>query len=321
MADNLRIICPDTSLSKSERIDVLFTQIQKWITSDSLIALVQLFNGDINFNLPLKELIDILNNFSNVWDYRKKQANGGERWDIYNDEFVEKNSDEIRKLTAELGLKSITEPIESPTHILPLGGARLANLVRCQKAREVMGNIEYNNPKVIALGGMRQINEIEREFLKEYAPNANTEFDAINGGLLKSFNLNYCSYEENGYLDNNPNFNWAIRKYNSSMDIYSIAAPSSDENRRANSMDTFEFFMKKFSIKDSDKILLVTSCIYVPFQFLKFMSLAIKNNIYIDCIGAESSRTGVQFSKASNYLQETKATINAIKSLSDEFLK
>ena len=39
---------------------------------------------------------------------------------------------------------------------------------------------------------------------------------------------------------------------------------------------TFEFFMKKFRVHEKAKILLITSCIYVPFQLMKFMELAIK---------------------------------------------
>ena len=67
-------------------------------------------------------------------------------------------------------------------------------------------------------------------------------------------------------------------------------------------------------------MLLVTSCIYVPFQFLKFMSIALDKDLYIDCVGVSSSQPGVQFSKTSNYLQETKATIDAMKMLADKYL-
>lgn len=315
----LRIKCPDLSLTRDERIDFLFEEIDRWISSNELCELVNLFGGNIDKSLSIKDRINLLNEFSDIWDYRKIQAGGGERWDIFNDDFVDLHSEEILNLTSTLGLKDITTPEIAPDYILPLGGARLANLVRCQQAKEIVDNIG-DNIKVVALGGKRPLNEIEKEYTVKYSPNAGTEFDALNSGLEIAFGLEGTEYTENGYSDLNPNYSWAIRKYNSGMELYSVAAPSSDPNRRANSIDTFEFFMKKFSINKGTKLLLVTSSIYVPFQFLKFMSLAINNDLYIDCVGVVANFAGVQFSKTSNFLQETKATINVMKALSDEFL-
>ena len=50
------------------------------------------------------------------------------------------------------------------------------------------------------------------------------------------------------------------------------------------------------------------------------MSIALDKDLYIDCVGVSSSQPGVQFSKTSNYLQETKATIDAMKMLADKYL-
>ena len=77
------------------------------------------------------------------------------------------------------------------------------------------------------------------------------------------------------------------------------------------------FFLEKFNITEGNKILLVTSGIYAPFQLLKFMPIALEKNIYVDCVGLNNKRPGSAFNKPANYCQEIKATINAIKMLTD----
>ena len=108
-------------------------------------------------------------------------------------------------------------------------------------------------------------------------------------------------------------------KYKGSS-VYSVAAPSSEpEKRRANSYDTFTYFMDTFNVKKGNKLLLVTSSIYVTFQLLKFMGLALEYGFEVDCIGADSVSTGPNLSKASNYLQEMKSTVDASYTLLKEF--
>ena len=317
MEKELRIICPGVDSAKEERVKQLFGSISNWVYSNELRSLVELFGGKINTNVQLKELIEYLNSFAEVWDYRRIQANGGERWNVYDDVFVEKKSGAIMKLVEKLGLKNITEPNFSPDYILPLGGARMSNLFRPQYAKVISDKNTSKKHCVVALGGMRPISDVEKEAVFTYAPKALTEYDAICAGLEQSFYLNNHRYNEDVCNEDNNNLSWAIRNYDGT-DYYVVAAPSTSPNRRANSMDTFEFFLDTFDIKKGDKVLLVTSCIYVPFQFLKFMKLALEKELIIDCVGTPYN--GNNFLKTSNYLQEIKATINAIKSLSDIYL-
>ena len=51
------------------------------------------------------------------------------------------------------------------------------------------------------------------------------------------------------------------------------------------------------------------------------MDLAIEKGFYVDCVGMPNdNKKGTAFSQITNYCQETKAAINAIKSLSDKWL-
>lgn len=323
MDKRIRLNCPPIGINKKERLEILFESIQKWIYSEPLRQLMEIYNADIPVDLPLKETITWLNEFANVWDFRKRQANGGERWNVSDDDKVERSKDIILKCAAQLGLKDCDTPVVAPDFILPLGGARLANLERAKYARK-MSELFKNEPfSIVALSGKRPINEVELPYIAEYAPNAVTEYDAVNKGLENAFDLSSKEYCETNYITENQNLQWAKRKYTEEFfghAIFSVAAPSSDPSRRANSLDTFNYFMKNFEVRDKQRILLVTSCIYIPFQLLKFVPISIENNIVIDCVGVSAQRRGSQFSKASNYLQEIKAAINAINNLSELYL-
>ena len=314
-----RITCPDSSLPKDERIKYLFENISEWIYSDCLRELISLYGGEdlaSSFGSdPGRDIAD-LQEFSAIWDFRK----GTERWAVRDEKFALDNKVLIMEKAAGLGLTDIHEPSAEPDYILPLGGARLANYVRPKMAREVIDEYGYTGKTIAALSGTRPLNEIERPYTDDYAPYAETEFDAMCAGLEKAFGLS--KFNEEKRMHDNINLNSAVRKYSGrymDSEVYSLAAPSSDpENRRANSYDTFKYLLKHFDIQAGDRLLMVTSCIYVPFQTLKFMDLAIEGGFEVDCIGSDSVDTG-NVSKVSNFLQEIKGTIDAIYTLSRQY--
>lgn len=327
----MRFKCPVVGESKERRIKNIMKQIDEWISSEELSRLVGLFGGKIDRTVNFIDRINYLNEFvGERWDFRKNQANGGERWEIEDTPFVMDHSKEIMSLLKRLGFMDISKPCIVPDYILPLGGARMANLFRCEYAKELYDSFHNKDIPVIALCGKRKLNTKKKDsdgkteydiITEEYSKDAGTEYDAINSGLEHAFGLYGTDYSEEGVDEENHNLSWCIRKYNSDIKVYAVAAPTTDAGRRANSMDTFEYFMKKFEVKEGANVLLVTSTIYVPYQFLKFMKLAIEHNLYLDCVGPLNAVNGKQFSRTSNYLQETKGTINAIKSLVDEYYR
>lgn len=316
-----RINCPPSYYSRSERIMFINEQIDSWITSEPFNDLVAIFGAAMPKVSGLDSKLSWANEFVNIWDYRRIQSGGGERWTIKEEARTGKYISQIMQAVEELGLKNVTEPFFIPDYLLPLGGARKANLARCLTAKRVSDLEEGRKHIVVALSGMRPINEIEIPYIQGYAPEAKTEFDAIGCGLEKAFSLIRNDYLERNVSNKNPNLSWAIRQYPShqkNVEIWSLAAPSSDESRRANSLDTFIFFLETFKILKGTKILLITSCVYVPFQEMKFMKLAIDHGFEIDCIGSDIDYNGPSVLIAENYLQEVKATINAFYSFYHE---
>lgn len=313
----LRFICPPSEWSYEERKKNLLDQLENWINSQKLEELISHFGSKVPNDLSFKERVKWINDFANHnWDYRK---NIGERWNLTELDLPDDTKQLIHETAEELGLRTISDPVGNFNYILPLGGARLSNYDRPLLAKETL---ERNKPdvcKIIGLSGMRPINEIEIPYLEEYAPGAQTEFEALTEGALKAFDIQNTDFEEIKGNRSNPNLDWTIRNYKMPFKnyfFYSIAAPSSDPSRRANSRDTFKFFLKQFNITSNDKLLLVTTAIYVPFQLLGFIDLALENKFSVDCIGNFPISS---FSGYINYLQEIKATINQVSRLVEKY--
>ena len=303
--------------TKDVMINKVFRDIEEWLDSDALLTLIKLFGGVAPLHKTVQEKILWTNQFVDIWDYRRSQsATGGhERWAIYDDEFVSQNADLIIMCAKTLGMVD-PQPINfTPNYILPLGGARYSNYLRPKKSKEICDTVD-GTISVIALSGFRMIADEERKAVDSYAPGSRTEYDAINKGIELAFGLNSDAFTEIKKENINPNLTFCLREYitnSNKLRISSLAAPSSDPSRRANSRDTFEYFVKHFAIPSDSKVLLVTSQIYVPFQTLKFMDIAIDNRFCFSCIGYKDNKSNL--SKPSNYLQEIKATVNAMAEL------
>lgn len=245
----IRITCPSPELDLEERQQELLRQLEAWINSKKLKKLIQYYNVEIPEDLDFKQKVNWLNDFANQnWDYRK---NVGERWNIKPQDFSDELKELIKEASYELGLRTIDEPISDFNYILPLGGARLSNYDRPLLAKEIIDKNVLEEGKIVGLSGMRPINEIEIPYLQEYAPDAKTEFEALSSGIIKSFSPSTTEFKEETEIKENPNLSWNVREYKdkyNNFPLYSLAAPSSVEDRRANSIDTFNFFLKHFNI-------------------------------------------------------------------------
>lgn len=310
---------PDTRRNADEAI-------RQWIASPELEDIVLAFGGRYPNNVGVKELASWLLEFSENWDYRRKQksaidAKTGEaaRWMVNNDSISKEQEKAVFRGIDSLGLRNVSVPcFDSYDYIVALGGARMSCLFRPKYAEQLITRMKKPPRAVVMLSGMRPVADTEREAADAYAPGAVTEYDLINAGAEKVFHLKR-EYEEKRYCHPNANRSWAIRMYTApqyDFKIQSISGPSSDpENRRANSADTFSFFVEKEQIGPGSRVLLVTSQIYVPYQQLEAIrTWAIPNDVYVETVGFPSgwnmNRQGMM--KAVNYLQEIRSAIQAV---------
>lgn len=312
MAKVIRIRCPECTPNKEKRIKALEESIACWVYDEEFKKLLKQFGIAIRSDYPLEEYIKRLWEEIQIWDFRK----GRERWSIgAEDNRIEANKDEIESVSKRLGLLDITETvIEDPDYILPLGGARMTNYDTPLKAKELIDTHGWSDITVVGLSTERKKTERDAPFFKKYAPGAETEFEAMCGGVQKVFGLSeLCIKTRN--TNSNPFLCSESRVYSQTYKkcrIAAVAAPSSEpDKRRANTIDTFVYFQKMFDVGNECKVILTTNCIYVPFQTMAIMQIALERNIMIDCVGAEGHAV-IPEGKSSSYLQEIKATVDAI---------
>ncbi|MHB0866182.1 MAG: hypothetical protein ACYC6B_02650 [Thermoleophilia bacterium] len=327
------IACPPLEGNRSA-----FTkdQIRAWLISEPFQKLTRHFNGDIDFDAETPSLIDSLLAFSSAWDYRGqllmesgKSASEGMRWLLDDSTFSPEELKLILNCARQLGLVIPQKPpLKKYDYILSLGGARLSCLLRTRLAAELIYNKTIEPSTVVLLGSGRTVTDSERDATDTYAPNAVSEFDLMNAGAAKVFDLDEANFSEEQHNDINPNQSWVVRHYqsgnnNQQLKIISLSAPSSEpESRRANSADTYDFFIDRMHVKAGCNLLLITSQIYVPYQQLEAIRrVALPKNVVLDTIGWPpewgGALQGMQSTK--NYLQEIRSVVQASKRFLDEY--
>lgn len=319
---------------RGKQIAYIKEQFIKWLRSEAMRALIYLFDDHISDadciagENDVEFIFSLRSNISPIWDFRRMQkeatTSDGEaaRWLLKNTEFVEEHRKEIMSAAELLGLVLESDSVfDKVDYILPLGGARMSNLYRPQLARKMAEKIDVKSG-IVALSTCRPISESERDgYVDTYAPNAETEFDAISRGMVETFDLD-GEYSDIIVQKANPYLTSNVRQYRQkykNCPLYTVAAPSTDGQRRANSADCFEFFFNHFNVEKGAKILNCTSQIYVPYQQVRALKYAIKYDVEFDTVGyADKSVNKVSFEPV-NYLQEIKGTIDAMCAFINEF--
>lgn len=334
MNETHRILCPKAELPKQARIDAVLAEFDRWVKRDAMRALIQAFGGDAA-QLQQHSTVEVLRwlkAFASVWDYRKKQRSAttkeGEaaRWLLQEDESTEGKETLIYRAAEQLGLIGTEQTVfQQADYILPLGGACLSNLYRCQAARQVAERMKRPT-KVVALSGMRPISQTEREgYMDTYAPYAETEFDAMSMGICCAFGI-ADRYQDQVELNENPNLCATVRCFTESYlghELTAVAAPSSVPERRADSADCFHYFFRRFSVPEGAKLINCTSQIYCTYQQVRALHFAITYGVEFDTIGFHSAGTGssADWNRPVNYLQEIKGTIDAMNDFVDHFVE
>jgi hypothetical protein len=297
--------------------------IEKWVKSKELSLLIKAFNSSIPNDLDLKNTVDWLLTFSNIWDYRNAQTAvqdkvTGEkaRWLITDEDLNNEQRKCVFSVISKLGLVDNTMPSKKYyDYVIVLGGAKMSCLLRPQYASKLINEKIITTSHVILLGTERPISESEREATDSYAKNAKTEFDLVDAGAKSSFNLKTINKINN---ENESNINLGYRIYgykdvDKNLPVIAISAPSKEPNtRRANTADTYDFFLSQYNIPPKSSFLVITSQIYVPYQELEALrTVSIPYDINIETIGFINDDNLKDFN-AAKYLQEIRSTIQSI---------
>ncbi|MCG5472067.1 hypothetical protein LADH09A_006102 [Micromonospora sp. LAH09] len=294
-------------------------EIHGWISSAPMRALVAEYGGTLP-SASVGDLLAWLDAFSDEhWDFRKH--GNVERDQVKAPSFSPAQTDLIQAVATALRLVDAERPPRSAyDHLLVLGGLGRACLQRTEYAANLVRDNIVVVPEVSALGSFRPLTPAETA-LPSLA-GGRYEVDAMDVGVRLGFGLEEPALSESsdGAVTHK---SWQVRTYRAAghPEVHVLAAPSSEpESRRANTPDTYEFWARRSSLRATDRILVVTSSIYVPFQHNDAIRmLAMRYGCGIDTVGFDPTQATIPMASGATgpdrYLQEIRSGILSMRRL------
>ncbi|HIW64091.1 MAG TPA: hypothetical protein H9881_16675 [Candidatus Stackebrandtia excrementipullorum] len=298
--------------------------VERWVSSDPIRDLAARFGGTVDISSPLKTKLDgLLELSSRRWDFRA----GRERAEAIQPVFDSETAELVVRAAVDLGLARDTWPrFDQYDHVVVLGGLFRTCLARTRYAARLLER-GVVAAAVTALGGFRPLTAAETETQVQGTASSGFDFeiDALVAGLAEAFTVDEIeSVKTGGDPAVDPNRAWSVTTLKSGDDIAlkAVAAPSSQpEVRRADTADTIRFWVEQVaSLRSSDRVLVVTSPIYVPFQHCDAIrTIGIPFGAGVDTVGLRADwlpRSSVPHSSApARYLQEIRSTLLSMSRL------
>ena len=275
--------------------------IAEWIETPGLRRIVEREGGEWPDG-TLEERVESLHEFSERWDFRS----GAERLEI---DAVEEglDSEQIAVAGNELGLTAAEAPSQAHyDHGLVLGGTALASIYRLRRLYELRDSgVEMDH--IAALTALRAVNEAELKLVRErpevadLAEGVKTEFDAMTA-VTVAFSHESAAIE---YTANkNPHLASARAWVG---DALVLAAPSGDPSRRANTRDNYDVYFRQ--IKSGAPVLIITSSIYLPYQFFVWVQAPVGWTRRIEADGFPPEWVAGVLTGPMNILQEIRSAL------------
>jgi hypothetical protein len=305
-------------LDEDAAADSLVRQVDSWLGSDPLAALVREYGGDVG-GMTGGDLADYLDRFaSENWDFRR----GAERNQANEVEVSEARAELTRSVADSLGLVGSRSPLRTSYDVvLILGGLVRACVVRPRHVARLLAD-GLTTDEVVAIGGFRPLAGDEVDLAQRLGLAAQDEFDAMTEGCERAFGTQ-PSWSEESDRSGNPNSNWAIRSAQVAGRLVEVvAAPSSvPESRRANTVDTYRFFAdRRTPYGQRLHALIVTNPVYVPYQGCGALEvLGLERGWCVETVGAGAAASDLgddtQVFGPQQYLQEIRSAIFGMRNL------
>jgi len=276
--------------------------IERWVEHPALRRLVELEGGEWPQG-SLSERVAALHEFSARWDFRR----GAERLDLKGGATTSSDG-EIMAAAEELGMTRADLPLDDAyDHAVVLGGTALASIYRIQRLFELRG-ASIGVASAAVLTALRKIDEPELELvtargdIAAIAHGAATEFDVMTRAVA-----HFGGGEPRVTRTPNPNPNLSGARADVGETLV-LAAPSADPGRRPNTRDNYDVYAER--IERSDSVLVVTSSIYLPYQFfIALQALGWNEPRTIEAVGFPPEWMRGVLTGASNVLQETRSAL------------
>ncbi len=292
-----RVVVARDQDGRSAVIDFL----EAWLGRPELRLLVEKGGGIWPDTGDLTERLQTLHEFSARWDFR----GGAERLQITGAD-ADIDSELVMAEATSLGMVSALPPSDPHyDHAVVLGGTALANINRLRVLHELIDDgLDVGN--VCALTALREMPPSEVQLVRErpeldhLMEGAATEFDVFVAAAAEM----YSAQPQVVRTDNdNPNLRQARAEIGP---VLVLAAPSADPTRRPNTRDNYAVYTSE--IEDGDSVLIVTSSIYLPYQFfVGLQALGLDRSGVIEAIGFPPVWMGGVLTGPTNVLQELRS--------------
>lgn len=294
-------------------------QLDAFVNNPGLEALASLYGAEELPNDRSEKLRALQAVATEHWDFRKGQERQEASWDdALLDEPDSPQSKTIFDASTQLGMVQNTTPVNKhPNSLVILGGANKAPLNRLTYGLGAVSTFD----QVAYLGSSRPISDAERNNAKDYAPEAQTEFDLGCAAFEKIFETTVVA-ETRIPRDNEE---WKMRIYQfkhagEEKHGFALSTPSVIGVRRANTYDNFTFFGGSVEL-DKDPghtAVAVTTGHFVPGQHLPgVQELTLNYGTQLETVGHNAEYDALNpdgsgiVRKPRQLLQEAKSAIDA----------
>jgi hypothetical protein len=275
--------------------------LEAWLARPELRSLVEKGGGIWPDAGDLVVRLRILHEFSERWDFRR----GAERLQIAGAS-ADIDPEIVMAEAMMIGMASYLPPSDPHyDHAIVLGGTALANLNRLRSLHELIDDgLDVGN--VCALTALREMPSSEVQLVRErpefahLVENTSTEFDVFVAAATEMFSAQPQIERTD---DDNPNLSHARAEIGP---VTVLAAPSADPERRPNTRDNYAVHTSE--IENGDSVLIVTSSIYLPYQFfVGLQALGLDRSGVVEAIGFPPAWMGGVLTGPTNVLQELRS--------------
>jgi hypothetical protein len=311
--------------------DVLHAEITGWVRSAPLQSLISHFGGALLAG-SLESQLAYLDEFTAAaWNFRRRVTDGPKERNQVDADAVTGPDEELAVAAADaLGLVRPRPPrYRSYDHIVMLGGLVRANIWRTAYAAYLLSHgISAGN--VVAISAYRDLARNEDDpSLDEFKllaafglPRRDYEWEVMQDGLRRAFGLPEFTVERKN--DPSAEGPQRFRVASAAADgrsVSLIVAPALEPGRRANTADGYRYWADQVQhVKPRERILAVTTCIYVPYQHaIALQHLALPFGCSVDTVGIDFSAIGddpnPQRFRGAHYLLEIRSALLAYRQL------
>jgi hypothetical protein len=296
--------------------DAVCAAIEQWIRSPPLQQLVRSSAAEIHFDAEAPDLLRALDQFSQCWDFRQ----GRERQDgCIPSAAAQPPAALVATAASSLGFRDGAGPTERAyTHMLVLGGLAHSCITRAAHAARLRCD-GIRADFITALAGLRPLSHEEHETLRAIAqPPQACEFDLLAAALEQSLRLGSPTTKLNRRRDGE--IAWIHREYPvAEPTAAAIGAGFRSDHRRATTPDTFELWLDTAPIGATDRVLVITTDPYVPYQgAVAIRLIGLSTGAEVETIGLPPGSYDPRLRRPlypHSVLQEIRSTIRAFRSL------